>query len=148
MGIRNVQPRPQKVPFRDLHTRVVPFLADQPVSTDATTNFRYIPIDLPEVAEWGPYLMEIVAAIETRNVTANFEWKIVHYWSMDGSEWEGPTDLFGALSSGPGRAIQTAYNTRTKFGPLMRFALAVRNTTGSAVESAEVSCTCYFDFRI
>ena len=146
MGLRNVQPRPQQIPYPRSPVRVIPLLTEQPVTTDGTTTFRYIPLDLPEVAEWGPHLAQIMAAVETRNVTANFQWKIVMYWSMDGSEWEGPVDLFGALSSGPGRSIQAAFTDRGKLGPVMRFALGVANTTGAAIESAEVSCTLFFEF--
>lgn len=146
MGIRRPAQNQSPLPIPQSNVRVVQFFAERPVQTDGTTSWREIPLDVPETVEWGPYLEQIIAVTESRNDTTNFQWKVVLYWSMDGSEWSGPTDLFSALSSGPGRAVQTAFTTKAQMGPKMRYALAVSNSTDTNVEAAEVSCSCYFEF--
>lgn len=147
MGIRRPTQDASRPPIPQSNVRVVQFFAERLVQTDGTANWREVPIDAPEVLPWDPYLFQIVPVTESRNDTANFEWKVVVYWSMDGSEWTGPTDLFAPLSAGPGRAIQSAFTDASKMGPQMRYAVAVRNSGGGAIESAELSCSCYFEFR-
>jgi len=137
---------PQELPIPQAAIREVNLFADLFIVTDGTTSWFDRPLDIPELTRMGPYLAGITAVTSSKNNTANFEWKLSTIWSPDGVDWSAPTDLFGALSSGPGVAIQGEFTTRTAMGPYMQYLLSVRNTTGGAAESAFVSCTGYFRF--
>jgi hypothetical protein len=136
----------RKLPIPQAAVRAVTLFLEQAVATDGTTTYFDFPLDLPEIADWGPNVAGITAVTTSHSNTANFEWKVTTRWSFDGVEWSSSTDLFAGLSAGPGPAIQNEFTDRTKMGPRMQFALAVRNSAGGAPESAVVSCIGYFRF--
>jgi hypothetical protein len=110
------------------------------------TTWTYIPIDNPQIGSWGPTLEQITPYVNTTARTTNNEWKVVFYWSYDGSSWSGPYDLMSAISA-DGMTIHTPYSTVANFGIKMRFALGVRASTGTSSESVTVSADLAFQFR-
>ena len=119
---------------------VVPAFYKMQLQTDGTTTATYIDLDLPSVTDLGPYLESVTAHTMTENKTANFTWRMVFYWSMDGRQWNPatPIDLFSGIAAN-GSVIQTAYTTTTNFGVKLRFAIAVVNASGAAIERAVCS---------
>lgn len=136
----------QDLPIPQAAIREIDLFRDLFVATDGTTNWFDHPLDLPELTRLGPYLAGITAVTTSKNDTDYFEWKVSVRWSPDGVQWSTPADLFGALTTGPGFAIQNEFTARTSMGPYMQYALSVKNTSGTDPESALVSCTCYLRF--
>ena len=126
--------------------RVLPFIAKMQLQTDGTTTPSYIDIELPEALEFGPWLESIQVQTSTENRTAQFTWRVVFWWSIDGRRWNGPVDLFSAVSANQD-VIQTAYSTSTSFGLYMRYGLAVANASGTNIERAVCSATLVFTFK-
>ena len=126
---------------------VITFCDSKPVSSPGGgTSWSYYDLELPELLELGPYLEEIQAFTVTKGATTNVETKVVFYSSISGREWLGPTDLFSAINS-DGQAIQTAYTATENLGIFTRFALAVRASTGTAVEAAVMTVKAAFVFK-
>ncbi len=126
--------------------RVVGFIQKMQLQTDGTTTPSYIDIQLPEALEWGPYLDSLQVQTSTENRTAQFTWRVVFWWSIDGRRWNGPVDLFSAVSANQD-VIQTAYSTTTNFGLYMRYGIAVANASGTNIERAVCSATLVFTFK-
>ena len=128
---------------------LIPLFYKKQLQTDGTTTFTYIDVDVPQAAEYGPYLESIVAYTTTESKTANFSWKIGFFWSLDGRRWNPastPIDLFSAITSNAD-TIQTAYSTTTNFGLKMRFVVATANTSGTAIERAVCGAVLAFIFK-
>lgn len=108
-------------------------------SKGADQNWTYIDIDMGELEDLGPYLAAMTAHTRTQSKSANAQWKVSFYWSVDGKTWNPatPTDVFAAVAA-DGQAIQAAFTDATKFGIQLRFVYAVRASTGTAVESVNV----------
>ena len=103
-------------------------------------------ISLPQVEGWGPHLAAITAHTMLEQKTANFKWKVLLFWSLDGFVWSPATDLF-ANSSANGQVIQSDFADKTKLGLHIRFALACSPVTGAAKESGIVTVALAFEFR-
>ena len=129
---------------------LLPLFYKKQLQTDGTTTFSYMDVELPQAAEYGPYLDSIVAYTTTENKTNNFSWKISFYWSNDGRRWNPinniPVDLFSAITANAD-TIQPAYSTSTTFGLKMRFVVSVANTGGTAVERAVCGAVLAFIFK-
>lgn len=128
---------------------VVPLVHKYLVATDGQSQvWNYIDVPLPEVEDFGPFIMGITAHTRSENMTANVSWKVVFWWSVDGKSWSSPVDLFSAItySASPVDSIKTEYTTVNTFGLTMKFGLAVQNTTGTASERAVVTCALAFKF--
>lgn len=128
---------------------LIPLFYKKQLQTDGTTTFAYIDVDVPQAAEYGPYLESIVAYTTTESKTANFSWKIRFFWSLDGRRWNPastPIDLFSAITSNAD-TIQTAYSTTTNFGLKMRLVVATANTSGTAIERAVCGAVLAFIFK-
>jgi len=117
------------------------------LTSNGTTTWINCDLDLPELAHLGPWLESITVITNTVGATTNHSWKVVFYWGVDGRNWNGSYDLFAAIVAGTGSAIQAAYTTTTNFGPILKFALAVRNNTGAALESATVDAWLQLTFK-
>jgi hypothetical protein len=95
---------------------------------------------------WGPYLLSITAHTETEVKSANFQWKLVCYWGLDGQTWSTATDVF-AYQSAAEKKIQADFTDKTRMGVKMRYALVCSPTTGTAREQALVTLVLAFQFR-
>ena len=126
--------------------RILPLFYKKQLQTDGTTTPAYMDLELEEALEFGPYLDSIQVHTSTENRTANFTWRVVFWWSIDQRRWNGPTDLFSAVSANQD-VIQTAYSTTTNFGIYMRYGIATANATGTAIERAVCSSTLVFTFK-
>ena len=126
--------------------RILPLFFKRQLQTDGTTTPAYMDLELDEALEWGPYLESIQVHTSTENRTSNFTWRVVFWWSVDQRRWNGPTDLFSAVSANQD-VIQTAYTTTTNFGIYMRYGIATSNASGTAVERAVCSGTLVFTFK-
>lgn len=131
--------------------RVVPLVWRMLVqSTGSDTAWREYFLDTPDLAEWGPYLAGITVHAGTESTTANVEWKVVVFWSLDGSPWEGPYNLTTVMNAGSaGQVIHAEFTDKTKLGLKLRLAVAVKNVTGQsgALESAIVTAAAACRFR-
>lgn len=116
------------------------------LTSNSTTTWTNVDLELDEIAHWGPWIESITGIVNTIGATTNHSYKVVQYWSVDGRNWNGPFDLFTAITAGSGSAIQTAYTGAT-FGPIMKYALAVRNNTGTAAETATVDVWLQITFK-
>ena len=125
--------------------KVIPVTFKQLLLSDGTTTPRYIELDIKEPTGWGPHLEQIQAHTKTESRTGTHRWNLVFWYSMDGKDWEGPYDLFAAVSSN-NNTIQTAYTTRTTLGMKLKFALAVWQGTAGSPDSAVVSAALAFQF--
>src|SRR5262245_6972990 len=67
------------------------------LTSNSSTSWVYIDLDTEELSELGPWLESITCITNTVGATTNHSWKIVQYWSADGRNWNGPTDLFTAI---------------------------------------------------
>ena len=130
-------------------TILLPLFYKKLLQTDVTTNAIYIDVDLPQAADWGPYLESIVAHTQTESATSNFTWKIGFYWSFDGRKWNpatNPVDLFSAITSNDD-AIQTPYTTTAQLGMKLRFVIVVASSNAGAVERGICGCALAFNFK-
>ena len=126
--------------------KVFPICFKKQVQTDGSTTPSYIDLKLDAALLFGPYLESIQVHTATENRTSNFQWNLVFWWSLDGRQWEGPVDLFTAITAN-GAVIQPAYTTTTQLGLQMRYGLAVANTSGTAIERAVVCSALVFTFK-
>ena len=118
------------------------------LQTDRTTTFTAYSAELAEAYEWGPYLTSIRPLTITRNRSANFQWKPVVQWSIDGVVFVTPgVDLVASPISANGQVIHPAMSADTFGAPNLRFVLASANTAGTALESAAVTCGLVFTFQ-
>lgn len=125
--------------------RVVPFVYKALLQSDGSQTYRHIELELPEIEEWGPHLEAIIVHTETESRTANHDWKMVLWFSIDGKNWNGPHDIFNAVTTA-GQVIQPAFTSGDKLGLKIKLALAVRSSTGTALDSAIVSAAGAFKF--
>lgn len=118
-------------------------------TTASNATWIYRELDLPELEHLGPWLESITVITNTIGATANHAWKLVTWWGVDGRNWIGPTDLMSAILGGGATnpAIQTPFTTTSAFGPIMRYALAVRNNAGTAAETAELDAWLQLQFK-
>jgi hypothetical protein len=126
--------------------RVVPLFYKYQLSSDGSTTWRYIDLEVPQASDWGPHLTEMIAHTMSENHTTGLEWKVVYYWSVDNLTWSTPVDLTGTITAA-GSLIHSAITAKNTFGLKMRFALAVKNTSPGNVLTATVTCANAFDFR-
>ena len=117
------------------------------LQTDGTTTSSVVPSDLPAVLDWGPHIESVRAVTITWNRTTNHRWKVIVTWSNDGNNYQTPVEIFSAIVA-DGQTVENEYTTTDNLSGLnLRFGLANSNVTGSAVESAMVSCWLIFTFK-
>lgn len=126
--------------------RMIAVFYKKQFQTDGSTSWTYIDLEIPGVESWGPYLESIIAYTNSENLTNLFQWKLVSYWSMDGRVWSNPSDVFSGITSS-GQAVQTAFSTASALGPIMRYAVAVSNESGTAIERGVLSLALAFNFK-
>lgn len=120
------------------------------LTSNGTTTWIFLDLELEELLSLGPWFESIIVVTGTHGSTANHAWKVVSYWSIDGRNWNGPTDLFlspNGIVAGSGSTIQAPYTTTSTFGPQMKYALGVRNNTGAAIETAVVDAWLQLTFK-
>jgi len=123
-------PNSDKVHFQFLATNLA-------VSTSgSSTAWEYLEIEGP--SDLGPHLESVTSHTRLRSPTAAFEFKCVFMWSIDGSTWSAIMDLTTA-SGTAGQAISDPYDTVANFGRKMRWALGYRATSGTLVESGNIT---------
>lgn len=126
---------------------VVPFAYQYLLSSDGTTNWRYIELDNAQYLAWGPHLDGITPHTQAASRTAAHQWKVVLWHSIDGKTWNGPVDLFATPIAANGEVIQAQFTDATAMGIHIKLGLAVRNSAGTAIESAVVSAVGAFEFK-
>lgn len=87
----------------------------------------------------GPMIKQMRVHINVENSTTNFRYKVNFSWSMLGRVWATPSDLTTAITGDTTSTIGSCYTDDTKFGLNLRFALAISNSSGTAIESGRVS---------
>ncbi len=104
--------------------------------------------DLPtgDMAAYGPYLSSITGHFQTDARTANFQWKLVSYWSIDGVSWSAAADVFAWVTSST-PTIAPPFTDAAKLGIKMRYALVCKPISGTAREQGQVSCALAFEFK-
>lgn len=121
---------------------VVPLVYKHALQSDGQQSWRYLDLDLPNITRQGPNLASIQLETLTEGRTAQHEWKVVLFYSLDGKLWSLPVDLVGAISAN-GDLVHNAFTDTTKFGLHIRLALAVRSASGSNLDSAIVSAVAF-----
>lgn len=129
--------------------RIIPLFYKQLLVTDGSNaTWTHLDLDLPEIAKWGPHLASVQIHTCTENRSTYHKWKIVMYNSFDGRQWNGPFDLFTAITSSATRdVIQSEYTTTSTFGLHTRLAAACVNDSGTAIERALCSAVGVFTFK-
>ena len=120
------------------------------LTSNGSTTWIQIDIDLEELRWLGPWLESIVVVTNTVGATANHAWKVQFAWSVEGRNWSAAIDLFltpGGIVAGSGAAIQPVYTDTTKFGPQMKYILAVRSASAGAVDTACVDAWLQLTFK-
>ena len=127
--------------------QVVQLFFKKQITTDGTTTPSYIDIDSDEIKSLGPYLAGITLMTKTENRTAQHNYKIVFWWSLDGRQWSAsPVDLCTTIS-GSGDVIHTEFTDATKLGIQIRLAIEVVNGSGGNVERAVSSAWLVLRFK-
>ncbi len=129
--------------------RVIPFLFEYFAQTNGlVATPRYIDIDVADGTDLGPHVEAISFHTHGDNVTPQFQWQIVGYWSIDARVWSAPFALFAFTAAGSAApTIQADFNDVTKLGVKMRYALAVQNASGTNIESGYVTAAGAFRLR-
>lgn len=104
-------------------------------------------IDVPEITHWGPHTLTITPHTRLELKTANFRWKAVFYYSIDGITWSTSPESLFAYSNTLGYVIQSDDTDKSKLGLFIRAALACSTVTGTAIESGVVTLALAFEFR-
>ena len=110
----------------------------------SSTTWSYLDLDLPALADLGPFTEAIVPHTWTENFEGPFAWKVVLYYSMDAKNWSGPEDLFTVITAAEAYTIKTNFSSTNKLGLKIRVALAYRSTTTDTRASAVVSAALVF----
>lgn len=129
---------------------VVPIAANQLLASAAgQAGYVYFELDLPEAADLGPYLAAITAHTDTRGPSAQARWTVAFQWSYDEKTWypATPIDLFAVAGAAAVQAIQLPYTVTGNFGLKMKFMLAIKPNSGTALETVTVSATLVFEFK-
>ena len=133
---------PIRVPNKVRFVKMVQHLAL--VTPGGGTSWEYLEVEGP--ADWGPRLLEITTHQKTYARTSNFGWKPVFFASFDGGTWAGPYDLRTTLIA-KNQSISAPYTTVANFNARMRFAVAYRALSGTAVESGMITFGLAFKFK-
>lgn len=96
--------------------------------------------DLPQVRTLGPMIKQIRAHYVCEGATANFQARVTTQWSVLGKSWSTPVgEILPGQTGDKAGIISTAFTDADKFGLLMRYAIEVKNSSGSAIESGRVT---------
>ena len=126
---------------------VLPLVQGMTVQSNRTTSESYLLVELAGTETWGPMLDSIAALTVAKNSTANVWWEAVVSWTNDGVNVNTPfTGLCGSGITADGQAIQTAV-TSGFGGRILKFGIGVKNSTGTALESAVVWVWLVFTFK-
>lgn len=109
--------------------------------TDGSINDLYFYIEAPDLKGIGAHTEDVQVRWATTAFTTDFEFRIEAFYSNDGGEtWTtmGTTALMTDQSSS-GQSNGAVFADRTKFGRDFRFAVVVKNTQGTAIESGGIS---------
>ena len=122
---------------------VIPLAYNLLLTSDGTTTDSYVQLDVPELEDLGPYIKQITLHSDTQRRTTNFGWNVVIWRSFDGRDlWAGPDKIVTAADiTANGYVVQPPLTDVSKFGLKLRAALSAANTTGTAMEQANVSAT-------
>ncbi len=112
------------------------------LQSDGGQNFRIFDLDLPAIARLGPQLASIRVETLTETRTAQHEWKVVIFYSLDGKLWSPPADLISVINTN-GDVVHPAFTDETKFGLHIRLGLAVRSASGTALDSTVISAVAF-----
>lgn len=117
---------------------VVPLCVKLVLTTDGSnTTWTFLDIPMPEIEDWGPYIMGITAHARGENFTSQFKWTVVFWTCTDGRNFPAtPTNLFTPLTA-TGDSPQTEYTGG--FGLNTKFGLACINASGTAIERGVVT---------
>ena len=140
------------MPASSLHNSrivVVPLTHKLLVQTDGTTAGDVIlDISCPQVESWGPHIQAITPHTLLEQKSANFQWRVVMYTSLDGINWAVAGNLFTASTATTAAGVvQADFTDKTKIGLHIRFSIVCSPVTGTARESGVVTVALAFDFR-
>lgn len=119
------------------------------VQSDGTTGGDVVlDVSLPLVERWGPHIDAITAHTLLEQKSANFQWRVVIYTSLDGVNWAVGGNLFAnSTATTAAGVVQADFTDKTKLGLHIRFSIVCSPTTGTARESGVVTVALAFDFR-
>lgn len=112
---------------------------DRMFKSSGSTLYADDVLDAPGLATLGPMIKQMRVHINVESSTTNFRYKVNFSWSMLGRVWSMPDDLTTAITGDTTSTIGSWYTDDTNFGLNLRLALAISNSTGTAIESGRVS---------
>lgn len=118
---------------------VVALCEDKLYRTDGTTTYIADIIDVAQIRALGPMIAQMRVHYVCESATTNFRAKVTSSWSVIGRTWSTPVDLNTAVVGDHTGSIGSWYVTDSAFGLLMRYAIAVSNNSGDAIESGRLS---------
>lgn len=108
--------------------------------TDGSNTIYTVDIfDLPAVRALGPMIQQLRVHLVVEAATTNFEVKVSTGWSVLGRTWSASTDILSAQIGVQTGVMSNWLADDTKFGLLMRYAIEVKNSAGTAIESGRVT---------
>ena len=118
---------------------VTQLISEAALDTDGTTACSFTDTDCEMLENLGPYIESVRALTVIRNRTANFELGVHFSWSHLGRTFSTPVIIQTALAAN-GEVISGDYSTSANFcGLKLKALIGVRNATGTARESGQVS---------
>lgn len=108
-------------------------------STHGATTWHYYPVGPRALSQVGPSLQDVTIHGGGKDLTANFQWKLVGEKSLEGEGWASfSNDLLPAQTAN-GATIGNAYSTASDFGLLIRFLVGIANVSGTAIEVGNIT---------
>lgn len=128
---------------------MVPLTHKLLAQTDGTTTGDVIlDIVCAQVEGWGPHVQAITAYTLLEQKSANFQWRVVMYTSLDGINWAVGGNLFAnSTATTASGVVQADFTDKTKMGLHIRLSIVCSPATGTARESGVVTVALAFDFR-
>ena len=119
---------------------IIPLILDATLETDGTTTFSFTDSEAPQLEGLGPFIESLRVMSVVRNRSTNFAYAVHVCWSLLGRSWTTPTAIQADVVANGESASTPEYTTTVNFcGFKLKALIGVRNSTGAARESGQVS---------
>lgn len=112
---------------------------DELFRTDGTATPLATLFDIPEIREYGPMINQLRVYYVCEGATTNFQCRVTSAWSILGRSFSAVTVILANQAGIQTGVLGTYVTTSSAFGPIMRYAVEVSNSTGAAIESGRVT---------
>ena len=118
---------------------VITLCTDRQFVTQGSTTYKNFVVGPRVLQGVGPLLESIAAQGRGKDFSTNFRFKLVGEYSVDGELFSAFGGTIIGETTAQGNVVPTPHSTLTDYGNDLRFSVAVSNTTGTAVESGNLS---------